>query len=144
MPYLRIEYTANLEAGADMAALCRSLARLLVEQRDEAGRAIFPPGGTRVFAYPAGHYAVADGERDYAFVYLNMRMLPGRSKAIIDMVGNAIFDHTKRHFAGIYADRLIGILVQFDESTAQVYDGKHNNINALFPEPLAPRGTAPG
>ena len=35
---------------------------------------VFPTGGVRVLAYPAAHCAVADGERDYAFVYLNLRM----------------------------------------------------------------------
>lgn len=143
MPYLRIEYTANLEAEADMGALCKTLTRVLVEQKDEAGRAIFPPGGTRVFAYPAAYYAVADAKQDYAFVYLNLRMLPGRSKAIIARIGDAILDRTKNHFAKIFADRLIGILVHLDESTAQVYSGKHNNLNALFTQPLAPLQSRP-
>ena len=47
--------------AADMSALCRSLADTMLAQRDEAGKPVFPTGGTRVLAYPAPHYAVADG-----------------------------------------------------------------------------------
>ena len=35
--------------------------------RDEKGKQVFPTGGTRVLAYPAAHYAVADGKGDYGF-----------------------------------------------------------------------------
>ena len=35
--------------------------------RDEEGGQVFPTGGTRVLAYPAAHYAVADGKGDYGF-----------------------------------------------------------------------------
>jgi hypothetical protein len=49
--------------------------------RDEAGKQVFPTGGTRVLAYPAAHYAVADGKGDYGFMYLNVRMGAGRSAA---------------------------------------------------------------
>ena len=40
----------------------------MLELRDEEGKQVFPTGGTRVLAYPAAHYAVADGKRDYGFV----------------------------------------------------------------------------
>jgi hypothetical protein len=63
----------------DMSALCRRLADTMLAQRDEAGKPVFPPGGTRVLAYPAPHFAMADGGAagrlragigDYGFVYL--------------------------------------------------------------------------
>ena len=63
MPHLVILYTPNLEPKTDMTALCRVLADTMLEQRDEAGQPVFPIGGTRVLAYPAAHYAVADGRR---------------------------------------------------------------------------------
>ena len=48
-------------------------------QRDDDGKQVFPTGGTRVLAYPAAHYAVADGKGDHGFVYLNLRMAAGRA-----------------------------------------------------------------
>src|ERR1700709_1292438 len=90
MPHLVILYSGNLDGQADMSALCRNLADTMLAQRDDEGAPVFPPGGTRVLAYPAQHFAVADGERDYAFAYLNLRMGRGRSAATHKSVGDAL------------------------------------------------------
>ena len=47
MPHLVILYSANLDARTDMSALCRKLADTMLGQCDEAGKPVFPPGGTR-------------------------------------------------------------------------------------------------
>ncbi|MBA2676363.1 5-carboxymethyl-2-hydroxymuconate Delta-isomerase [Ramlibacter sp.] len=135
MPHLVILYTPNLEAGADMTALCRALADTMLAARDETGKPVFPPGGTRVLAYPAAHYAVADGARDYAFVYLNLRMAAGRSAASKKDAGDALMEVAKRHFAALLAERFISITLQIDEAPGQVYDAKHGNIHPLFNTP---------
>ncbi len=132
MPHLVILYTPNLEAQADMTALCRALADTMLALRDEAGKPVFPPGGTRVLAYPAAHYAVADGARDYAFVYLNLRMAFGRSTASKKEAGDRLTEVVKRHFAALLEERLISITLQIDEAPGQVYDAKHGNIHPLF------------
>ena len=51
----------NLDAIVDMPALCRELADTMLAVRDDDGAQVFPIGGTRVLAYPAPHFAVADG-----------------------------------------------------------------------------------
>lgn len=132
MPHLVILYTPNIERETDMSALCRSLADCMLEQRDDEGRQVYPTGGTRVLAYPAAHYAVADGRGDYAFVYLNLRMGAGRSASVHKRVGDALLGVTKAHFAPIFDMRHIGITLQIDESPGQVYDGKHSNLHPLF------------
>ncbi|MDP9970226.1 5-carboxymethyl-2-hydroxymuconate isomerase [Variovorax paradoxus] len=132
MPHVVIQYTANLEAEADMGGLCRSLAAVLVAQKDGAGRKLFPTGGTRVLAYPAVHYAVADDADDYAFVYINVRIAAGRSEEDRKKAGDALLDGVKKHFAPIFDKRHIGITLQIDESPGQVYDGKHSNLHPLF------------
>ena len=132
MPHLVILYTPNIERETDMTALCRTLADTMLEQRDEAGKQVFPTGGTRVLAYPAAHYAVADGKGDYAFVYLNLRMGAGRSDAVKKRAGDAILESAKRHFEPVFAKRLIGITLNVDESPGQVYDAKHSTLHPLF------------
>ncbi len=88
MPHLVILYTRQLDAEVQMTTLCRQMANAMLTVKDEEGKQVFPTGGTRVLAYPAPHYAVADGGEagreaggtgDYAFVYLNVRM--GRAAA---------------------------------------------------------------
>lgn len=140
MPHLVIQYTANLDRDTDMAALCRSLANLLLIQQDETGATPFPPGGTRVLAYPAPHYAVGDGgaagraaggDGDYAFVYLNLRVARGRTPATLKRVGDALLMAVKGHFQPVFLQRHIGVTLQIDEGD-EVFDAKHSNLHPLF------------
>jgi len=132
MPHVVILYTPNLEAQTDMSVLCRTLADTMLAQRDEAGKQVFPTGGTRVLAYPAAHYAVADGHADYGFVYLNLRMAAGRSGAVKTTVGDALLASVREHFDPLFSKRLLGVTLQIDEAPGQVYDGKHSNLHPLF------------
>ena len=143
MPHLVILYTANLDAETDMTALCRSLADTMLAAHDDAGQQVFPPGGTRVLAYPAPHYAVSDGGAagraaggagDYAFVYLNLRMAQGRSPATHKRVGDALLMATKAHFQPVFHTRHIGVTLQIDEGD-EVFDAKHSNLHPLFKKP---------
>ncbi|RYZ06239.1 MAG: 5-carboxymethyl-2-hydroxymuconate Delta-isomerase, partial [Comamonadaceae bacterium] len=131
-PHLVILYTPNIEADTDMTALCRTLADTMLEQRDDAGAQVYPTGGTRVLAYPAAHYAVADGSGDHGFVYLNVRMAAGRPDALKKRIGDAMLASTKQHFAPMLEHRHVGITLQIDESPGQVYDGKCGNLHPLF------------
>ena len=130
MPHVVIHYTRNVEA--DMDALCRELAASLLAQKEEDGSQLFPPGGTRVMAYPAAHYAVADGKQDYAFVYINVKIASGRSEAAKTRAGDAMMEKVKTRFAPLFERKLIGITLQIEESPGQVYDAKHNNLHPLF------------
>ncbi|MBT2323864.1 5-carboxymethyl-2-hydroxymuconate Delta-isomerase [Variovorax paradoxus] len=132
MPHLVILYTPNIELETDMPALCRTMADAMLEQRDDEGRQVYPTGGTRVLAFPAAHYAVADGKGDYAFVYLNVRMAAGRSEAVKKRIGDALLAEARQHFEPLVAKRHIGITLQIDEAPGQVYDGKLGNLHPLF------------
>lgn len=145
MPHLTIYYTPNLDrpadqGGSDMTALCRALADTMLAQCDEAGAPVFPPGGVRVLAYPAAHYAVSDGGdagaaadkgRDYAFVYLNLRMGRGRSATVHASVGRALEAVARAHFADHLQNRLIGVTMQVDEGQ-EAFDAKNSSIHPLF------------
>jgi len=131
MPHLTILYTPDLDALSDMPALCRKLADTMLAERDEAGAAVFPPGGVRVLAYPAAHSAVADGKRDYSFAYLKLRMGRGRSEAVKKRAGDALAATARAHFGALFEQRYLGLTLQIDEG-AEVYDAKHSTIHPLF------------
>ncbi len=130
MPHVVIQYTPNVET--DMDALCQALLAVLIAQKDEGGKPLFPIGGTRVLAYPARHCAVADGKPDRAFVYVNARIAAGRSDRAKQATGDAMLACIQAHFASLFARSLIGITLQIDESPGEVYDAKHNNLHPLF------------
>jgi 5-carboxymethyl-2-hydroxymuconate isomerase len=132
MPHLVILYTPNIEPKTDVSRLCRTLADEMLQVLDEGGKQVFPTGGTRVLAFPAAHYAVADGKGDYGFMYLNVRMAAGRSEAVKKQAGDRLLARVKEHFAPIFEHELIGITLNIDESPGQVYDGKHSMLHPLF------------
>jgi 5-carboxymethyl-2-hydroxymuconate isomerase len=132
MPHVVLQYTANLEPEVDVPALCRDIAAVLVEQKDEAGGPLFPVGGTRVLAYPARVYAVADGKEDYAFCYINIRIAAGRSEAAKKKSGDAVLAKVQARFAAAFEKNHVGVTIQIDESPGQVYDAKHSNLHPLF------------
>jgi len=143
MPHLVILYSGNLEARTDLAILCRSLADAMLAQRDEAGKPVFPPGGTRVLAYPAPHFAISDGgtagrtaggDGGYGFAYLNLRMGGGRSEAVQQRVGEALMAVAKSHFEPLMAEMHLGVTLQVDVG-AEVFDARHSTLHPLFNKP---------
>ncbi len=135
MPHLVLLYSPDVERDVDVTGLCRALADCMLEQRDEAGKSVFPTGGTRVLAYPAAHAAVADGKGDYGFLYANLRMGAGRSQAVQQATGDALLATVKQQVAPMFERELVGITLQIDESPGQVYDAKHSTLHPLFAKP---------
>lgn len=143
MPHIVILYTANLDASTageappDVGLLCRRLADALLTVRDESDAAVFPTGGVRVFAYPAAHFAVADGQTpgttDAGFVYINLRMGRGRSHAVRQRTGDTLRVAAAAHFAPLLAARAVGITLQIDEGP-EVFDVKLGNLHPVFSE----------
>ena len=131
MPHVVVQYSANLDPDANIGALCKALAEVIVAQRDAGGARVFPIGGTRVLAYPTPHFAVADGAPDRAFVYLNARIAAGRERALVAATGEAMMAVVRRHFAELFASRAVGITLQIDEGEP-VFDAKHSSLHPLF------------
>lgn len=131
MPHLVILYTRQLDAEADMDGLCRRLADTMLTIKDEAGKAVFPIGGTRVLAYPAAHSAVADGSGDHAFCYLNLRMGRGRSDAVKQQAGELLAAATRNFLEPVLAKRPLGLTFQLDEGQ-EAFDAKIGNLHAVF------------
>jgi len=131
MPHLVMLYTPQLDAECDLGALCRRLADAMLSVRDEKDAQVFPTGGTRVLAYPAAHYAVADGSGDHAFIYFNVRMARGRSPAVHQAIGESLSAVVREELAPLLAARPVGLTLQIDEGH-EVFDAKLGNLHALF------------
>ena len=140
MPHLVILYTGQLDHEVHMTTLCRQMADAMLTVKDEEGKQVFPTGGTRVLAYPAPHYAVADGgaagqaaggDGDYAFAYLNVRMGRGRTEATQQRAGETLLAVAKAFFASLMATQHIGVTLQIDVGQ-EVFDAKHSSLHPLF------------
>ena len=131
MPHLVILYTRNLEHELRADELCRTMADTMISLRDAHGRAVFPVAGTRVYAIPAPHFAVADGSGEHGFVYFNLRMGRGRGAAVKRAAGEALTAAARAHLAPLLAARGVGLTLQIDEG-AEAFDAKFGNLHALF------------
>jgi 5-carboxymethyl-2-hydroxymuconate isomerase len=140
MPHLVILYTGQLDAEVNMTTLCRQMADAMLTVQDEEGKQVFPTGGTRVLAYPAPHYAVADGgaagmaaggDGDYAFAYLNLRMGRGRSEATQQRAGETLLGVAKAFFSPLMTRKHMGVTLQIDVGQ-EVFDAKHSSLHPLF------------
>ena len=140
MPHLVMLYTSNLENDTDINALCRRLADAMLGIRDEADKQVFSTGGVRVLAYPAAHYALADGGAagkaagvggDYGFVYLNLRMGRGRSADVKRRTGEALEAAAMTQLSSVLAARPVGVTLQIDEGQ-EVFDAKNSSLHPLF------------
>jgi 5-carboxymethyl-2-hydroxymuconate isomerase len=148
MPHLVILYTGQLDQEVNMTSLCRQLADAMLTVKDESGKQVFPTGGTRVLAYPAPHYAVADGgaagvaagaaagvtaggNGDYAFAYLNLRMGRGRTEATQKLAGETLLAVAKAFFDPLMATKHMGVTLQIDVGQ-EVFDAKHSTLHPLF------------
>jgi 5-carboxymethyl-2-hydroxymuconate isomerase len=129
VPHLVVEYTANLKREGDIPALLAKANRVLI---DLGG--VFPTGGIRSRAIEITDWCIADGEGDYAFVHVTLKIGAGREDAVTRRATDALFEMIKAHFAGLYAKRYLALsmeLVEFAEGGTY----KHNNLHARFRKP---------
>lgn len=91
MPHLFIDYAPGIEDRADIPGLCRALRDAMV------ATGIFPPGGIRVRAHRADHCAIADGEGDYGYADMVLRLGAGRSAEARAAVAEAVYAAAEAH-----------------------------------------------
>ena len=130
MPHLTLDYSANLSATGDIPALCNKLAACLVAQRAD-GKPMYPIGGTRVRAFAADAWCIADGAADAAYLHAALRVGAGRADAILRATGDALFEVMKSHFAELYERTGLALSLEIAESS-ESGSWKHNNLHARY------------
>jgi 5-carboxymethyl-2-hydroxymuconate isomerase len=97
MPHFTLEYSSNLDARIDMAEVVE------VVRRAAVATGIFPLGGIRVRALRCEHYAIADGDAEYGFLAMVLRLGEGRDLATRKRAGEAIFKALSSHLDPVFA-----------------------------------------
>lgn len=132
MPHVTLDYTAGLEPALDVRALCTALAAALAGQRDGRGEPVFPLGGTRVFARPATAAAVADGDPSHQFLYLHVRIAPGRSPEAVRRAGESLVHAVEAAIAPLLGGRTVGWTLQIDEQSVVFEHKGGGNLKATL------------
>ena len=120
MPHLILEYSENLEAELDIAALVRAVHAAGCTCPTVETTAL----KTRAVAYR--HQVCADGDPAYRFIALTMRLLDGRSDAQKKEIGDILFAALKEATAGV--DRAAGFALSLDlaDMDKATYRKEHN------------------
>src|SRR5438270_13637473 len=97
MPHFTIEYSGNLDTCLDMAEVVEVVRKAAVET------GIFPLGGIRVRAIKCEHYAIGDGNPDFAFLDMVLRLGEGRDLKTRQAAGEHIFRALSAHLDPVFA-----------------------------------------
>ena len=124
MPHLKIEYTANLEAQGRFEFLCGALAGTMASLADAHGKPVFPLAGTRVLAYPAPAHAVGDCTAGQGFIYMNLRVTPGRTAQVLEAAGAALLARVRAHFEALSLPVAFAVTLHIDEITP-AFEGRY-------------------
>jgi 5-carboxymethyl-2-hydroxymuconate isomerase len=130
VPHLTLEYSANLADAHSIGELCNTLAQCLDAQRDGDKR-VYPLGGIRVRALRCEQYCIADARPDAAFLHASLKIGAGRSDAVKQATGDALFAAIKQHFAAEFEQHGLALSLEIGEFS-EAGTWKHNNLHARF------------
>ncbi len=85
MPHLTLDYSANMEARVDIAALCNCIRVAAIET------GVFPKAGVRVRAFKADHVSIADGNPENGYIDISVRLREGRDQDVRERATAHIF-----------------------------------------------------
>lgn len=115
MPQLRLEYSSNVKESVNPADLFSPCHQILV---DIANANLFYCQGR---AIARDQYHVGDGSKDNAFVYLEIKLLEGRSEAVRHEVGKQILKVLERYFARSFKELNMQIGIHVTEISKAHY-----------------------
>lgn len=125
MPHFIAECTDNIREQADLPGLFAKI------NAELAATGIFPIGGIRSRALWLDTWQMADGQHDYAFVHMTLKIGAGRSLESREAVGEALFALIKHHFAALMESRYLALSFEIEELHPTL-NFKQNNVHALF------------
>jgi 5-carboxymethyl-2-hydroxymuconate isomerase len=122
MPHFTLEYSANLEARVDIGAVVDVVRKAAVET------GIFPLGGIRVRAVRCEHYAIADGQRQFGFLDMVLRLGEGRDLAARKKAGEHIFKALSACLDPVFASSKFALSFDMQINDKET-SWKRNNIH---------------
>ncbi|MFJ4156253.1 hypothetical protein ACIPZF_15835 [Pseudomonas sp. NPDC089752] len=123
MPNITIDYTANI---ADAVETCQLASKLHL-----AAHALgcFPSNGIRTFARSHDQYLVGHCRGSEAFIQIQVRIAPGRSRELMSQIMNALYKAAVDAMAEQSAKRELGIQLEVTEFSSAL-TRSHNTISS--------------
>ena len=125
MPHFTLEYSANLDARVDMGKACEVVRKAAIET------GIFPVGGTRVRAVRCEHYAIADGNPDFGFLAMVLRLGEGRDLPTRQKAGEHVFKALSTYLDPVFAGSKFALSFDMQINDKET-SWKRNNIHDVL------------
>jgi 5-carboxymethyl-2-hydroxymuconate isomerase len=125
MPHFTLEYSANLDARIDMGKVVEVVRKAAVET------GIFPLGGIRVRAIRCEHYAIADGNADFGFLAMVLRLGEGRDLATRKKAGEHIFKALSAYLDPVFGNSKFALSFDMQINDKET-SWKRNNIHDVL------------
>jgi 5-carboxymethyl-2-hydroxymuconate isomerase len=122
MPHFTIEYSANLDTRLDVGKVVEVVRKAAVET------GIFPLGGIRVRAVKCKHCAIADGNPQFGFLDMVLRLGEGRDLATRKKAGEQIFKALSAHLDPVFAHSKFALSFDIQINDKET-SWKRNNIH---------------
>lgn len=122
MPHFTIEYSANLDGRVDMAAVVELV------RKEAVATGIFPLGGIRVRAIRCEHYAIANGDKQFGFLDMVLRLGEGRDLATRQKAGDHIFKALSAYLDPVFANSKFALSFDMQINDKET-SWKRNNIH---------------
>ncbi|TNJ41374.1 5-carboxymethyl-2-hydroxymuconate Delta-isomerase [Phaeobacter sp. B1627] len=106
MPHISLDYAPRLAEVVDIAALCDLLRRTAIDT------GVFPMPGVRVRAFAADHVSMADGNPDFMYVDISVRLRAGREMDIRRSATETIFAAARGFLAPALAEHPIALSME--------------------------------
>jgi len=125
MPHILIEYSSNVAAHHDIDALVDAVHAGGVSQQLAA------LGAHRTRAMERNHYRIGDGNPDYAFVAIVVRIGPGRDAPTRTALLSAVLDAAEQHIAAQNGPLTVAWSAEVQEIDADFRINRNNVKHAL-------------
>ncbi len=122
MPHFTIEYSANLDGLVDMSKVVEVVRKAAIET------GIFPLGGIRVRAIKCEHFAIADGNPDFSFLDMVLRLGDGRDLPTRRKAGEHIFEALSAYLDPVFAQSKFALSFDMQINDKET-SWKRNNIH---------------
>lgn len=93
MPHVILEYSGNLIENIEFQALFKECHELLVKHLSTSIQ------NCKSRAYLCKNYYVGDGNSNNAFVHVTLKIMPGRSKELLNYTGETLLTLFKKYFS---------------------------------------------
>lgn len=109
MPQLTLEYSSNIFEKDNLVGLLQQCNQLLVETLPTE------LASCKSRAIECKIYAVGEGHPNNAFVHVELKIMPGRTQAILQNVGKKLLEILAKHFAVSLQQLQLQITVEIND-----------------------------